>query len=148
MKIKKIRLIDEKLLRFLMVGVLNTAVGAALMFGLYNLAGWSYWLATAANYTLTSILSFVLNKYFTFRDRTRSWQQVLKFALHIAVCYLAAYGIAKPLCRAVLTHADPMLRDNVSMLAGMVIFTGLNYLGQRLFAFRSSNQTSDKPDSK
>ena len=26
----------------------------------------------------------------------------------------------------------------VAMLAGMVIFTGLNYLGQRFFAFRGS----------
>ena len=28
-------------------------------------------------------------------------------------------------------------RDNVALLAGMVFFTGLNYLGQRFFAFRS-----------
>ena len=28
-------------------------------------------------------------------------------------------------------------RDNVAMLVGMVLFTGLNYLGQRFFAFRS-----------
>jgi hypothetical protein len=31
--------------------------------------------------------------------------------------------------------------DNVSMLVGMVLFTGLNYLGQRFFAFKSDEKS-------
>lgn len=133
---KLLSLIDAKLLRFLIVGVINTLVGTAIMFGLYNLAGVGYWPSTAANYVLTSILSFFLNKYFTFRNHEQSWSQVLRFVINIAVCYLLAYGIAKPLCLRLLAHASVTLRDNVSMLVGMVLFTGLNYLGQRLFAFK------------
>ena len=34
--------VDGTLLRFLLVGVVNTLFGAAIMFGLYNLAGCSY----------------------------------------------------------------------------------------------------------
>ena len=136
MKKKILSLIDGKLLRFLIVGVINTLVGSAIMFGLYNLAHCSYWFSTAANYVLTSILSFFLNKYFTFRNKEQSWAQVGRFVVNIAVCYLAAYGVAKPLCRALLAGASVTVRDNVSMLVGMVLFTGLNYLGQRLFAFR------------
>ena len=59
--------IDQKLLKFIVVGVINTLVGMAIMFGLYNLAHCSYWVSSAANYILTSILSYFLNKYFTFR---------------------------------------------------------------------------------
>ena len=55
----------------------------------------------------------------------------------IAVCYLIAYGIAKPLCLRLLSGAAVSTRDNAAMLVGMVLFTGLNYLGQRFFAFRS-----------
>ena len=87
-------LIDEKLLKFVAVGVVNTLVGTAIMFGLYNLAGCSYWLSSAANYTLTSILSFFLNKFFTFRNRQKSPAQVLRFDGNILVCYLVAYGVA------------------------------------------------------
>ena len=130
------KLFDEKLLRFLLVGVVNTLVGTAIMFGVYNLAHCSYWVSSAANYLLTSILSFFLNKYFTFRNRARSAAQVWRFALNIAVCYGLAYGIAKPLCLRLLANATVTVRDNVSMLVGMCLFTGLNYLGQRLFAFR------------
>ena len=61
-------IIDQKLARFLIVGVVNTLVGTAIMFGLYNLAHCSYWVSSAANYLLTSILSFFLNKYFTFQS--------------------------------------------------------------------------------
>ena len=134
---KRLRtLFDAKLWKFLLVGVINTLVGTGIMFGLYNLANCSYWVSSAANYLLTSILSFFLNKYFTFRNRARSAAQVWRFALNIAVCYGLAYGIAKPLCLRLLANATVTVRDNVSMLVGMCLFTGLNYLGQRLFAFR------------
>ena len=129
-------LIDRRLAKFLLVGVINTLVGTAIMFGLYNLAHCSYWVSSAANYILTSILSFFLNKYFTFGSREKSVREVVRFAVNIAACYLLAYGMAKPLCIVVLAGASPVVRDNVSMLVGMFLFTGFNYLGQRFFAFR------------
>ena len=138
---KILSLFDAKLLRFLIVGVINTLVGMAIMFGLYNLAHCSYWVSSAANYILTSILSFFLNKYFTFQNKEQSLSQVLRFVVNIAVCYGVAYGVAKPLCRALLASASVTVRDNVSMLVGMVLFTGLNYLGQRFFAFKSEEES-------
>lgn len=129
-------LIDKKLVKFLVVGVINTLVGTAIMFGLYNLAHCSYWVSSAANYILTSILSFFLNKYFTFESKEKSAAEVLRFAVNIAVCYLLAYGIARPLCLAALAGASAAVRDNVSMFVGMCLFTGFNYLGQRFFAFK------------
>jgi len=135
--VKKIlSLLDAKLWKFLLVGVVNTLVGSAIMFGLYNLAGASYWLSSATNYILTSILSFFLNKYFTFRNQEKGWRPVLRFVVNIAVCYLLAYGLAEPLVRWLLSGSSRTLRENVAMLTGMCLFTGFNYLGQRLFAFR------------
>lgn len=133
---KILSVVDDKFLRFLIVGVINTLIGTAIMFGLYNLAGASYWVSSAANYILTSILSFFLNKYFTFRNRGFSFHQVLRFALNIAVCYLLAYGIAKPLVLHLLAGQGKSIQENAAMLAGMCLFTGFNYLGQRFFAFR------------
>ena len=124
------------MVRFLIVGCINTAVGTCIMFGLYNLAHWSYWLSSAANYTLTSILSFFLNKYFTFQSKTWSFREVLRFILNIAVCYFLAYGAAKPLVRLLLADSTQVIRDNVSMLVGMVLFTCCTYIGQRFFTFK------------
>ena len=140
------KLLDPSLLRFLIVGGINTVVGMAIMFGLYNLAGCSYWLSSAANYGLTSILSFFLNKYFTFRSKSWSGGEVIRFAANIGVCYAVAYGAAKPLVRLLLTGASAALRDNVSMLVGMVLFTGCNYLGQRFFAFKQTDGKENGTD--
>ena len=85
---------DPSMLRFLLVGVVNTLVGAGIMFLLYNLAGCSYWLSSAANYIVGGVVSYFLNKYYTFKNTERSWKQVLRFALNVAVCWLLAYGIA------------------------------------------------------
>ena len=130
------QLFDVKMWKFILVGIVNTLVGYAIMFGLYNLAHVGYWLSSAANYILTSILSYFLNKHFTFKNTEKGWKPVLRFALNIAVCYLLAYGIAIPLMQRVLGAAAPALRDNLSKLIGMCLFVGFNYLGQRLFAFR------------
>ncbi len=129
-------LLDGKLWRFLLVGVVNTLVGTAIMFGLYNLAGAGYWLSSAANYVITSVLSYFLNKHFTFRNRERGWRPAVRFTVNIALCYLLAYGIAEPLARWALSGVSVTLRENLAMLVGMCLFTGFNYLGQRLFAFR------------
>ena len=113
--IKKIlSLVDQKLLRFIIVGCINTVVGTAIMFGLYNLASCSYWVSSAANYILTSILSFFLNKYFTFQNKERSWKQVAKFIINIAVCYVLAYGIAKPVVMYILSGAGQKIQENAA----------------------------------
>ena len=127
--------IDVKLLKFLLVGGINTVVGLGIELFMYNVLLCGVWGSSATNYVLTSILSFFLNKYFTFRSQERSWREVLRFALNIAVCYLLAHGIAVPLMDWLLRGADETLRGNVTLLTGMCLFTGLNYLGQRFFAF-------------
>lgn len=129
------RLIDKTVLRFLLVGVINTLVGCGLMFLLYNLAGWSYWLSSAANYGAGGTVSFFLNKYFTFRNRERSWRQVGRFVLTVSICWLLAYGAAKPLAERLLAGLPSKLQENAAMLIGMCLYTALNYLGQRFFAF-------------
>lgn len=128
-------LLDIRFWKFILIGVVNTLIGSAIMFGLYNLAGQSYWFSTAANYLLTSILSFFLNKHFTFQNKDRSWRPVLRFSLNILVCYLLAYGIAKPAVLWAMSGFSAVLQENAAMLVGMVLFTGFNYIGQRFFAF-------------
>lgn len=130
------KLIDKKLIKFIIVGVINTFVGMVIMFGLYNFAHLSYWISSAVNYILTSILSYFLNKHFTFQNKETGAAQVIRFAINIAACYLLAYGIAKPAIQYILQNADTAMRDNISMFVGMCLFTMFNYLGQRFFAFK------------
>ncbi|MGY3724290.1 Putative flippase GtrA (transmembrane translocase of bactoprenol-linked glucose) [Granulicatella balaenopterae] len=132
---KKIFRKHQEFIRFMLVGIMNTLFGASLMFILYNLFHVSYWWSSAANYFFGSILSFCLNKQFTFQVDYQH-RQIMRFTLNIALCYLVSYGISKPLVEALLRQLSANLQDNISMLVGMVGFTILNYFGQRYFVFQ------------
>lgn len=56
--------IDKTMIRFLVVGVINTIVGTGTMFLLYNVAGCNYWVSSAGNYVVGSIVSYFLNKFY------------------------------------------------------------------------------------
>lgn len=133
------KLLDATVWKFLLVGAANTLVGSGVMFLLYNLAHVHYWAAVCANYAVGGVLSFFLNKYFTFRNKERSAAQVGRFILTVAACALVAYGLAKPAVRWALAGYGVRVQENAAMLAGMALYTGLNYFGQRFFAFRRKN---------
>lgn len=142
-KLKKI--FDPTFFRFIIVGCINTLVGYGVMFGLYNLAGlhtWGdrgYWISSAANYVVGSIVSYVLNKHFTFRNREKGAGVVVRFILNISVCYLLAYGLARPAVNWALggMGLGEQLQGNLTMLFGSGLFVILNYCGQRFFAFKT-----------
>lgn len=135
---------DIKFWKFLMVGILNTVVGMGLQFLFYNLFGWNEWISSIIGYFLGSVLSYFLNKYFTFQNKEKGIKPIIKFAVNIAVCYGLAYGIAIPLVKMFcLSNAVTMFgwsvetfAGNFSMLAGSCLFVAFNYIGQRFFAFK------------
>ena len=132
------KLIDAKLIKFLIVGVINTAVGAGVMFVLYNLAHCSYWVSSACNYIVGGVVSFFLNKYFTFKNTQKSLKQIGLFVFNLAVCYIAAYILAKWMIYRMLANQSENIKDNIALFLGMCIYTGLNYIGQRLIVFKEA----------
>jgi putative flippase GtrA len=139
MKIKEY--FDIKLLKFVLVGVINYIFGISSMFLLYNFGRLGYWGSSALSYALGSVLSFFLNKSFTFNNKEPIAKTALRFAVNICVCYLVAYSISKPFVAAILSNASltRSIVEQLSMLSGMVLFSILNYTGQRFFAFRETN---------
>lgn len=132
------RLFDVKFLKFVLVGIINTIFGTAIMFLLYNFAGFGYWGSSTISYILGSILSFFLNKSFTFRNKESTVKTALRFTVNIGICYVVAYSISKPIVTRILlnTSLSKSIVEQISMLLGMVLFTTLNYVGQRFFAFK------------
>ena len=132
------QLLNKEILTFLVVGVVNTLFGTAIMFVLYNVFGCSYWVSSFCDYFFGSILSYFLNKHFTFHYQGTDWRSIVKFALNIVECYLIAYSLALPLTRHVLQdmHFSKTIVENIAMLVGTVLFMVINYIGQKFFAFR------------
>ena len=119
----------------MLVGVMNTLVGTAVMFFCFNILTWSYWVSSALNYIIGSIVSYLLNKRFTFQQKGHNWYTVWKFIVNVSVCYVLAYGLAKPFVTWILSGVTTNIQGNVALLVGMVLFVGLNYIGQRFWAF-------------
>lgn len=133
---KILKFFDITTIKFVIVGVVNTLVGTGLMFVLYNVFSVNYWISSASNYVVGSIVSYFLNKHFTFQNREKSLRQIVLFVLNITVCYLLAYGCAKPAVSFAFEGAGEKVQENIAMFVGMVGFVILNYLGQRLVVFK------------
>ncbi|MGN1129752.1 MAG: GtrA family protein [Ruminococcus sp.] len=139
---------DIKFWKFILVGVLNTIVGTGLQFLLFNLLGWNEWVSSVTGYFLGSVLSYFLNKYFTFKNQEKGIKPILKFALNIAVCYTIAYVIAIPLISYICTANSLTMfgwtvekfSGNLSMVVGSCMFVACNYIGQRFFAFKEKSE--------
>lgn len=133
---------DRTFWKFILVGVANTIFGTGIMFVFYNVFHFSYWVSSASNYFFGSILSYILNRIFTFKNSETTVKTLPRFVINISLCYLLAYGIAKPLVMHVLSDLTQKAQENIAMLVGMCLFVGLNYIGQWFFVFRGkSSQT-------
>ena len=129
------KLIDASIPKFLLVGVGNTLLSAVIMF---LLEGLGYWPSTAIAYVAGAVMSFFLNRKFTFKSEEDFGKSAVKFAVNVAVCYVLAYSIAQPLGGFVLgaMGLKGIWLERLTKIGGMGLYTILNYFGQRFFAFR------------
>ena len=151
------KFIDKKTLKFLIVGVANTLVGMGIMLLLSFIFNAtvpefaekhvfvlgttdytaSYIISSAVNYIVGGILSYFLNKYWSFENKEKSKMIVLKFVATVLVCYAVAYLGAKPLMELALknTGMAEKWKEFIALIVGAGLYTVLNYFGQRFFAF-------------
>jgi putative flippase GtrA len=138
---------DIKFWKFILVGIINTLVGNGLQFILYNftplnsLESTGVFIASAMGYIIGSIVSYFLNKYFTFKNSEKGWRPIVRFAVNIAVCWVIAYVIAIPLTAFICTSMSLGLfgmsvadtSANLSMLVGRELFLDCHDTGQRCY---------------
>lgn len=137
----------KQFLRFGIVGIANTLISVILMFLLYDVLRLGYWGSSAVSYVVGALFSFAANRRFTFRSKDDPVHSFLRFILLVAVCYLCAYGCAKPLIAVILGGMGSALptavEEKIAMLGGMVLYTVMNFCGQRLFVFQKEDNTTD-----
>jgi putative flippase GtrA len=135
-------LIHSPPVRFVLAGIINTAVGLLVSFLALHACGLSYWPATACGFAAGWIVGFGLSRRFVFRSRLPCRTALPRYALAV----LTAYGLSAALARetsvlfaqAVLpaaATAEP-LTDDFAVLLCNGLYAVLNYAGQRWFVFR------------
>ena len=116
-------------LRFSAVGVINTALGLAIIFALMRFGGVQYIVANAVGYAVGTVVSFVLNRSWTFYHKGPVLGSAVRWVLVIAIAYGAN------VCAVILSHEYFGIDRYISQGLGMVAYTGLSYIGGRFFAF-------------
>ena len=116
-------------MRFLAVGVLNTCVGLTTIF-LAELFGASAVVANACGYGLGLVVSFTLNRRWTFRHTGPRYTAQARFLAAFAVAYTANVA-----CVLLATHLGA--RGMLAQVAGVLPYTLTFYLLSRYFVFRT-----------
>lgn len=133
---------------FGIIGLLNTLLGIVLIEIFYNLCGWNYWVSSITSYVIGSIYSFFANKKLTFHVQGKTKITAIRFAINTIICYGIAYGLAKPLVKAILTDMSQRVVENVALLIGMGLFVIMNFFGQKFFVFKESKDEGDQTEEK
>jgi len=116
------------LLRFLTVGVLNTALGLGFIYTAMAL-GAGLIAANAIGYALGILVSFVANRRWTFAHRG-DWRPALaRWLVVTAIAYSAQLAVVIALGRGL--GSDPRL----AQIAGIPVYLALTFVGGRSFAF-------------
>jgi putative flippase GtrA len=127
-------MIDRKLFRFLLVGLGNTVVGLGAIYFAMHALGWSTVPSNAFGYTCGLILSFLLNRNWTFKHDGAHGPAMLRFMLVTGVAYAANLLVV---LGAEHFGASPDLAQPL----GTPFYTACSYLGSRYFAFRAQPVT-------
>jgi putative flippase GtrA len=138
--------LQNSFVRFLLVGVFNTMVGLGSSFLFYNVLHLGYWTSTFLGNTIGAVVSYGLNKTFTFRSKATIQSSWWKFLLVILACYGFSYGASMLLGRAwsAIFPAFPTIWiHNGAILVGNGIYMISNYLGHKYFTFRTKDQMND-----
>lgn len=124
--------------RFLLVGVVNTLIGLGITYFFFNLCHFGYWPSTFLGNTCGAVVSYFLNKKFTFKSEKSNKKSIPLFATVILVAYFLSYGISLFLTHVYFSHhtfISPTLTHDLAILIGAGFYTITNYLGQRFFVF-------------
>lgn len=114
--------------RFTLVGIFNTAFCLSILFLLHDRLDVPPWLASAVGYGLATIVSFLLNKFWTFGKVAQSgkYQFVWFVALNVV------NGI---LFSTLVFFLEPPLGIGPASLVSTAFTMCSSFVGQRLFVF-------------
>ena len=125
------RILDDQLIRFVIVGGINTVVGYGT-FAIMIFVNIHYLAANMCSTIIGVACSYILNKYFTFRSRKKSIMEICRF---ISV-YLFSFALGNLVLLAAVEcmNTTPYLAGGINLAATTII----SWFGHKYFSFKNS----------
>ncbi|HEY5139001.1 MAG TPA: GtrA family protein, partial [Methylococcales bacterium] len=118
------------LIRYLLVGVLNTLVGLGVIYMAMYFLQMDIASSNAFGYTIGIMVSFALNKKWTFDSQDHVVYSFLRYLLVLLVAYVTN------LATVLFANSHFDLNPYLSQALGIIPYTTIGFLGSRYFAFR------------
>lgn len=135
-------------IRFLTVGVVNTLVGLSIMFFLLHFVHLSYWISTFLGNAVGAIVSFTLNRSYTFKINSPMPKSFFKFVLVVIICYVISYQLGKILIDLSIKNISltPKIETDLAVIFSTGLYTIINYFCQKHFVFsiKENSPTSNR----
>jgi putative flippase GtrA len=132
-----LRDLTRQLLRFGVVGMVNTAIGLVAIYGLMFFFGAGAAVANAVGYAIGLGVSFALNSMWTFNSSRRVAHLLPKYVLMAAACYLLNFAVV------VVSTTDLSVNPYLAQLLGVSIYTVCMFAGCRWFVFSPPRYTTN-----
>ena len=118
------------LIRYLLVGVVNTLVGLGIIYLAMYFLHMDLASSNALGYAIGILVSFALNKKWTFASQDHVVYSFLRYLLVLGVAYAAN------LATVLFANSHFYLNPYLSQALGIIPYTTIGFLGSRYFAFR------------
>ena len=132
-KVKKDRQLRVQFLKFIALGVMNTAVSLIVIYVLMKI-GLNYRLSNFIGYIAGLINSFIFNNVWVFKTKKNLIKEGLTFIIVFALCY----GVQYLMLLLMVERYD--INKYVSQFLSMGIYTFLNFILNRIFTFKNRNE--------
>lgn len=135
---------DKSLLIFLIIGGLNTILSMVSSFLLSNYVfaptTMGLYISMLIPFAVLSVPSFYFNRKYSFESKAPLGQSILRFAIIIVICFHLSFFLNQLLMPWLHQNwfptINPTLYSAIRIVGIQAVFTILNYLGQRLWAFK------------
>jgi putative flippase GtrA len=121
--------------RFVAVGIANTLLGYAVIFAFMYLARWSPEASNAAGYGVGLLMSYLMNRSFTFRSSNNRGPEFIRFLVVFALAYGVNFAV---LALSLYVLSTPAWMAQI--LAG-IAYVATSFLLNRAYVFSASAGT-------
>ena len=119
-----------------MVGVANTLVGLGTIYFAMYFLHFNVVQSNAIGYSIGILLSFSLNKTWTFSSQDHITSSFIRYLLVLGI------GYAANLATVLYIYSHFYLSPYVAQAIGILPYTAIGFLGSRYFAFRTQGRSS------
>jgi putative flippase GtrA len=122
----------NQFLTFLVVGFANTALGYTVIFVCMYVGGLAPELSNAVGYLVGLLVSYFLNRHFTFRSAQRRSTEFVRFVVVFMTAYTANLTVLVVLVRGLGIHAA------LGQVIAGVVYIATAYMLNKHYVFQST----------